>query len=170
MSSGAPPPKPEQGSESSRRRWWRLTWPVLASLLFLAWSNIPPYRMHIKKQRWGVGAWHWRLYEHGGLGVCDVRYYDMNRDGAPIERWKLLGYDRPGDMPDDVARSRDDRLKQAYAQVCKAQQDAGDPKPNIQVMARCGRKLGWQTLERRSRNVCNMNKSKHKTKKSRAKK
>ncbi|KIG19348.1 hypothetical protein DB30_03904 [Enhygromyxa salina] len=127
---------------------------MLASLLFLAWSNIPPYRMHIKKVRWGVGAWHWRLYEHGGLGVCDVRYFDMNRDGAPIERWKLLGYDRPGDMPDAIARTHDKQLRAAYAQVCEAQAAAGDPHPNVQVMARCGRKLGWATVEKRRANVC----------------
>lgn len=151
----ASPGKPKLG---------RLAWPVIAWLLFLAWSNIPPYRMHINKVRWGDFAWHWRLWEQGGLGICEVRYFDMHREGAPIERWALFGYERPGKMTDALARTNAKQLWTEYARVCDALERAGDPSPNVEVYARCGRGLGWREVEHRRRNVCKHGKSKSKPK------
>jgi hypothetical protein len=129
---------------------------VLATLLFMTWINVPPYRTHINELK-GKGklfAWHWRLWEQGGLGVCEVRYFDMHKKGAAIERWSLLGYASPRDMPDDIARTHTKQLWREYDRVCEALELAGDPKPNVQVWARCGRGLGWRETEHRKRNVC----------------
>ena len=84
----------------------------------------------------------------------------MNADGAPIERWKLLGYERPGLMPDELARTETKQLRTAYEQVCDAMRDAGEAKPNVRVWARCGRALGWTVVEHKRRNVCARPKSK----------
>jgi hypothetical protein len=146
MSSTPPRPQPV-----SRVRLW---WPVVAFILMIAWSNIPPYRAHIKHEKRGLMAWHWKLYHQGGLTYCDVRYFNMNAGGEALERWKVLGYERPGEMPDNIARTRDKGLYADYARVCKAMREAGDPEPNLQVYARCGVKLGWKKFERRKRNVC----------------
>jgi hypothetical protein len=139
----------------SRLRVWG---PIAAILLMIAWTNIPPYRGQIKEVERGVFSWTWRLYEHGGRGVCDVRYFDMNKDGEPVERWRLLGYERPGEMPDKLSRVHEKGLFSDYARVCRAQREAGDPNPNLQVYARCGFELGWKEVERRKRNVCKISK------------
>lgn len=135
----------------SRLRVWG---PIAAILLMIAWTNIPPYRGQIQEKKRGVFSWTWRLYEHGGRDICDVRYFDMNRDGEPVERWRLLGYERPGKMPDKLSRIHKNALFHDYARVCRAQREAGDPHPNLQVYARCGHELGWKEVERRKRNVC----------------
>lgn len=140
-----------QDPPSSPIRIWG---PLLVILAMLAWSNIPPYRAHIKHEKRALFVWHWRLYEHGGGKVCDIRYYDMKQDGQPIERWKLLGYERPGTMPDKLGRIHHNQLFNDYQRVCQAMRDAGDPNPDVQVYARCGIDLGWQEVERRKRNVC----------------
>lgn len=147
----------------SRGRLW---WPVIACLLMIAWSNIPPYRSHIRGEKKGLFVWHWKLYQQGGLGYCDVRYFDMNKDGEPIERWTLYGYDRPGAMPDKLLRTKKDSLFTEYGRVCKALRKAGDPQPNVEVFARCGVGKGWKVVERRKRNVCEIpGKTKPQTKK-----
>jgi hypothetical protein len=140
----------------------RLWGPVIVVLLMIAWSNIPPYRAQVKDEKRALFVWHWRLYEQGGANVCDVRYYDMNKGGEPIERWELLGYDRPGKMPDKLARTHHKQLFSDYARVCKAMREAGDPDPNVRVYARCGLEAGWKEVERRKRNVCKISSNKPK--------
>lgn len=161
-------PEPAEPAKA-KRKVWRLLWPVLAWVLFLAWSNIPPYRMHINKVRRGdhIFAWHWRLWEQGGRGYCDVRYYDHNNDDAPIERWALFGYDSPNDMPDELARTKKDQLRSAYKKVCSAMREAGDPDPDVRVFVRCGGKLGWDQVAKRKSNACKL---KAKSRKSKRKK
>lgn len=156
MRSSDPDSRSPSSQTPDKPRWLRLGWPVLAWLLFLAWSNIPPYRMHINGVRWGDSsfAWHWKLYHQGGLGACEVRYFDMHADGAPIKRWELFGYERPGDMPDNIARTPRKQLRPAYNQVCDALKKQGDPDPYVEVFARCGEWMGWKVVERRRRNVC----------------
>lgn len=134
----------------------RLWWPVIAFLLMIAWSNIPPYRAHIREESKGLFIWSWKLYQQGGLGYCDVRYFNMHEDGEPIKRWELLGYDRPGAMPDNILRVKRNTLAGDYTRVCQALRKAGDSKPNVQVFARCGVDKGWKTVERRKRNVCSI--------------
>jgi hypothetical protein len=132
----------------------RLWWPVIVCLLMIAWSNIPPYRAHIRKEDRALMVWHWRLYEQGGWNYCDVRYFDMNQGGEPIKRWELYGYDRPGAMPDNLLRIKIKGLSQDYNRVCSAMRKAGDPNPNVEVYSRCGVKKGWKEYEQRKRNVC----------------
>ena len=70
MSSPMPKQKHDPSDTGPPRLWsWTLWAPVLAWLAFLAWSNIPPYRMHVNKAKPGVLAWHWRLFEQGGRGI-----------------------------------------------------------------------------------------------------
>ncbi len=142
---------------ASRARLW---WPVIAFLLMIAWSNIPPYRAHIEGEKRALFVWHWKLYQQGGLQYCDVRYFDMNSGGAPIERWTLYGYERPGAMPDKLLRIKHKGLYADYNRVCQALRETGDPDPNVEVFARCGVHKGWKVVERRKRNVCAGNRGK----------
>ena len=123
-------------------------------LAMFAWANIPPYRGNVLEHERGFFVWHWRLYTTAGHDICDVRYYDHNSDDAPIERWKLLGYERPGLMPDALARTEKDDLFKHYDGVCRALRRQGDPEPDVRVEARCADKTYWKRVERRTRNVC----------------
>lgn len=145
----------------SRARLW---WPVIACLLMIAWSNIPPYRSHIRGEKRALLVWHWKLYQQGGLEHCDVRYFDMNKGGEPIERWTLYGYDRPGAMPDNILRIKHKALFSDYNRLCQAMRKAGDPDPNVEVYARCGVDKGWKEVERRKRNVCEIKGKQRKSK------
>lgn len=122
------------------------------------WSNIPPFRGNILDEKSGFFVWHWHLYTIAGDKICDVRYYDMNQDmdrgGKPIERWTLLGYETPRDMPDGVARTHKNGLFGEYRRVCSALRKAGDRDPHVEVEARCSDKTKWKRVERRRRNVC----------------
>jgi hypothetical protein len=118
------------------------------------WSNIPPYRGNVQEEARGFFVWHWKLYSRGGEGICDVRYFDMNQDGAVLERWSLFGFEQPGDMPDNLARTQHKQLLSAYGRVCAAMRKGGDTKPNVQVDARCAVKGEWKQVESRKRNVC----------------
>src|SRR5690606_24923446 len=126
----------------------RLWGPVIAFLAMIAWSNIPPYRAHIKDEKRALFVWHWKLYQQGGAKYCDVRYFDMNKDGEPIKRWELFGFERPGQMDDKLARTRHGQLRNAYRKVCTEMKKAGDPEPNVEVYARCGFDAGWKEVER----------------------
>jgi hypothetical protein len=119
-----------------------------------AWSNIPPYRGNILEHERGFLVWHWQLYTTAGHGICDVRYFDMNQDGEPIERWTLLGYERPGLMPDTLARTEKKTLYTHVNGVCRALRQQGDQAPNVEVSARCAEKTTWKPVEQRERNVC----------------
>jgi hypothetical protein len=127
--------------------------------LFL-WANIPPFRGNILHHRSGFFVWHWRLYSDAGHGICDVRYFDANNNGAPIERWKLLGYERPGLMPDGLARTKKTGLFTDFERVCNKLREQGEPEPNVEAWARCADKARrdhrdrWKVVERRRRNVC----------------
>lgn len=118
------------------------------------WSNIPPYRGNILEEKSAFFVWHWDLYTIAGDKICDVRYYDMNQGGAPIERWTLLGYESIRDMPDGLARTKKDGLFTEYRRVCSAMRKAGDRAPHVEVEARCSDKTKWKRVERRRRNVC----------------
>jgi hypothetical protein len=134
--------------------WTRLLLPVFAFCVMLLWSNIPPYREHIKHEERSYFVWHWHLFWQGGLKVCDVRYYDMNQGGALLERWKLLGYDRPRDMPDEIARVHQNELRADQNRVCQALRAGGDAQPNVELWARCGVGYGWKQISNRKGNVC----------------
>jgi hypothetical protein len=134
--------------------WFRLLLPVFAFIVMLVWSNIPPYRAHIEKKPRDYFVWHWHLYQQGGAAVCDVRYYDMNQGGELIERWKLFGFERSGDMPDELARVHHKELRRDHDRVCAAMRKAGDKKPNVEVAARCGLEGGWKEITKRKRNIC----------------
>ncbi len=120
------------------------------------WSNIPPFRGNVLDQRASFFVWHWDLYTTAGHGICDVHYYDMKRGGAELERWTLLGYARPGDMPDAIARTEKDQLYREYERVCRALVAQGDPTPEVEVAARCAEKTRWKRVEKRRRNVCEL--------------
>lgn len=137
---------------------------VCGWLIMFAWSNIPPYRGNVLEQERGFFVWHWQLYSRGGEGICDVRYFDENNDRAPIERWTLFGFERPGLMPDKRARTQKKDLMNEYRRVCQAMRKAGDKQPDVRVQARCAEKGEWKTVERRRRNVCKISKSKPKPK------
>lgn len=143
---GDPPPKPVS--------WPRLLLPVFAFIVMLAWSNIPPYRAHIKNEPRSHFVWHWHLFWQGGLKVCDLRYYDMNKGGELIKRWELLGYETPGDMPDEVARIHRGQLRADHNRVCQALREAGDAAPKVEVAARCGVGNGWKQIANRKQNIC----------------
>ena len=134
--------------------WIKLLVPVLAFIAMLVWSNIPPYRAHIKKEGRDFFVWHWHLYHQGGAEVCDLRYYNMNEGGALIERWKLLGYETRSDMPDNVARIHHKQLRADQNRVCSALREAGDAAPNVELDARCGFNRGWKPIVTRKHNVC----------------
>lgn len=155
----------DSNAEPLARRRTPLWLPVVAFLVMIAWSNIPPYRMHILDEDRSLFAWHWKLYQQGGAGICDVRYFDMNNGGEVIERWKLLGYDRPGAMPDKLGRIHHKQLKTDGARVCKAMREQGDPDPNVEVFARCGLSGGWKIRANRKHNVCKAKKAKPKPRK-----
>jgi hypothetical protein len=146
-----PAPDPTPARKVS---WARLLLPVFAFIVMLVWSNIPPYRAHRKHEARDYFVWHWHLYQQGGAGVCDVRYYDMKQDGQLLERWKLFGFERSGDMPDEIARVHHKELRRDHDRVCAALREAGDAKPNVQVFARCGLDGGWKTISERKRNIC----------------
>ena len=133
---------------------WRLLVPVVAFALMILWSNIPPYRAHIQNKRRALFVWHWHLYVQGGRGACEVRYFDMNQDGAPIERWTLYGYERPSQMPDKLGRIREETLEIDHKRVCRELRKAGDPRPNVEALSRCGVGLGWKRVDKREENVC----------------
>lgn len=135
-----------------RRR--RILLAVSAWLIMFAWANIPPFRGNILHEKRGVFVWHWKLYSVAGQGICDVRYFDMKADGAPLERWKLLGYERPGEMPDRLARTQKTDLFIDYERMCKQMREQGDPEPDIQAAARCANRGKWKRVEKRKRNVC----------------
>jgi uncharacterized membrane protein YphA (DoxX/SURF4 family) len=156
-----PAAKPEPNAEQPKPKP-RLWAPLLAFALVLIWSNVPPYRMQINHAKFGLFAWHWKLYRHGGAEICDVRYFDMHKRGAPIQRWKLLGYARPGLMPDKLARTHYKDLRQDYARVCDAMREQGDAKPHVQVAAQCGFKAGWKPVAKRKSNACKNKKGKAK--------
>lgn len=143
-----------QGTKDPVRRRRRIVLAVCLWLGMCAWANIPPYRGNILEQRSAFFVWHWKLYTVAGHGICDVRYYDMNKDGEPIERWTLLGYERPGDMPDKLARTHKKDLFREYGRVCRELRKQGDPAPNVEVSARCSEWTKWKQVERRRRNVC----------------
>ena len=132
----------------------RLLVPVVAFILMILWSNIPPYRAHIEHEKRALFVWHWHLYIQGGRGACEVRYFNMNEGGAPIERWKLYGYERPSQMPDNLARVRSESLYGDHKHVCQELQKAGDPKPNVEALSRCGVGSGWERVDERAENVC----------------
>src|SRR5690606_18873174 len=76
---------------------------VLAVCLWIgmfAWTNTSSFQANILEDEPAPRGKDWGLYTAAAQGICDVRYYDMNQRGAPIERWKLLGYERLGDVPD----------------------------------------------------------------------
>lgn len=130
---------------------------LVAALLWLgmfAWSNVPPYRGNVLEQKRAFFVWHWKLFSRGGEGICDVRYYDRKHGNAPIERWKLLGFESAGDMPESLARTHKPNLIREYQRVCTAMRKAGDPAPEIEVEARCAEQGAWKTVEHRRRNVC----------------
>jgi hypothetical protein len=129
---------------------------VCGWLVMFAWSNIPPYRGNVLETEHGFFVWYWKLYSRGGEGICDVRYFDKNNDDAPIERWTLLGYERPGLMPDKLARTEKKQLVTDYRRVCQAMRKAGDKQPDVRVQARCAEKGAWKLVERRKRNVCKL--------------
>lgn len=161
------PPPTEPGLPTSSAKpvpWTRLLLPVVAFVTMLIWSNIPPYREHILHEKRGYFVWHWRLFWQGGAKVCDLRYFDMNQGGAPIERWTLLGYERPGDMPDEIARIHYNKLKTDHERVCDALRKSGDAQPNVQVAVRCGFDYGWKQITKRKRNICATAKAKPKAK------
>jgi hypothetical protein len=129
-----------------------------------AWSHIPPYRGNVLEHEHGFFVWYWKLYSRAGEGICDVRYFDKHEDNAPIERWTLLGYERPGLMPDQLARTQKKHLFTDYRRVCQAVRKAGDKQPDIRVQARCAEKGEWKLVEKRRRNVCTIGKPKPKPK------
>jgi hypothetical protein len=133
---------------------WRLPVAILLWLVVFAWSNIPPYRGNVLEEGRSFFVWHWQLYTRGGEGICDVRYFDMNQGGEPIERWTLLGYENPGDMPDKLARTEKKKLIQEYKRVCSALRKSGIADPHVEVQARCAEHSEWKTVESRKRNVC----------------
>lgn len=127
-----------------------------------AWSHIPPYRGNVLEHERGFLVWYWQLYSRAGEGICDVRYFDANNDDAPIERWTLLGYERPGLMPDKLARTEKKNLTTEYRRVCQALRKAGDKQPHVTVQARCAENGAWKPIEKRKRNVCKIGAAKPK--------
>jgi hypothetical protein len=157
----------EAGMEAGvarRRRRLKIMLAIGGWLVMFAWSNIPPYRGNVLEQERQFFVWHWQLYSRGGEGICDVRYFDHNDDDAPIERWTLLGHERPGLMPDKLARTQKKDLLNEYRRACRAMRKAGDKQPDVRVRARCAEKGEWKLVERRKRNVCEIKASKSKPK------
>lgn len=132
----------------------RLALAVFSCAVMFAWSNIPPYRGNVLEEKRAFFVWHWQLYSRGGEGICDVRYFDQNNNDAPIERWTLLGFERPRDMPDKMSRTTKDKLLQEYRRVCAAQRKATGQDPHIEVFARCADHGAWKRVENRKRDVC----------------
>jgi hypothetical protein len=151
--------------EARTGRGLRILVAVVMWLGMFAWSNIPPFRGNVLEQPRKFFVWHWKLYSRSGEGICDVRYFDMKRDGEPIERWKLFGYERPGLMPEPLARSHKKELFTDYRRVCHALRKQGVRQPEVEVRARCAYLGKWVEVERRRRNVCTIGaKPKSKTK------
>lgn len=130
-----------------------LAYPVAVWVLLLAWWTIPPYRAQIQARERGPISWDWRL-KRPPAKVCDVRYFDMKRGGAPIERWQLLDFETREDMPRSHARISERSLPNATATVCRRLRRRGDPTPEVEVFARCDADGRFELREDRDRNVC----------------
>jgi hypothetical protein len=133
----------------------RLVVPLAAFAAVLAWSNVPPYRGHVKGQERDLFVWTWALYEPIRSPVCDLRYYDMNAGGEELERWTVLGKRHPSELPGKWQRVRASQLGADQTRVCEAKRAAGDLTPNLELEARCLSGEGWKDVSTRERgNVC----------------
>lgn len=143
----------------------RWTHPVLGAVLgavmllaALAWFNVPRYRGEVLEQPRGFGSSTWTLRQSTPGQACDIRYYDMsgdhNRDGVLIERWQLLGHERPGAVPAKLAQVSRHTLDDSTIRVCKALRKAGDDDPQVELDARCTAGNKWVTVHARERRLC----------------
>ncbi len=131
-----------------------LVLPILALAAALAWANVPAYRGHIQGQARGLFAWTWSLVPQVKAEICEIRYYDLNRDGAPIERWTALGYERPGSEPNNLARVTRRSLPNDAVRVCQALRKTQAAPPRIEGELRCLVGDEWTVVVERGEQLC----------------
>lgn len=141
-------------------RWTDSLLGAAVLLAAVVWFNVPPYRGQVLEKPRGFWAWTWTLRQPTASQACDIRYYDMNRGGAQIERWKVLGHDRPGAVPDRFARVSSATLHDSTVRVCKALRRAGDDQPQVELDARCLVRDKWVTMHARESRLCSPAKTK----------
>lgn len=94
----------------------------------------------------------WVMFTGFGLDVCTVDYRQVDEDGGSIhlDRFAVLGYDRPRDAPRSTWRVQSaDEADRIGRRMCKKRSGA-----DIRVKARCARRSGWKTERKADTNLC----------------
>lgn len=89
----------------------------------------------------------WRMYNGYAMKTCHVQLKDGQ--GAPIDRYALLGHKVPTRAPRSVRKIRDKRdLNKLAAQLCTKTKA-------VHATLVCGhRKRGWRTVDDGKKNLC----------------
>ncbi|PRP91687.1 HTTM domain-containing protein [Enhygromyxa salina] len=116
--------------------------------------HVPPYRAQVQERDLAPLVWDWKLHGTVRRPVCDLRFHDMNQDGAVIERWRLLGHERPRDVADKQARVYQHMVRAAVHDVCTALRKHGDDPPRVELSARCPVDHEWKQVAERGHDIC----------------
>jgi hypothetical protein len=146
---------PDESSTQAPQRPAHGALAALALVTMVLWSNVPPYRGHVLEEPRSFFSWPaWALHTPTRHSACDLRYYDMNRQNAIVERWKLLGYDHPGAVPKKLARVAKSNIEASNVHVCRSLRKAGDNPPRVKLFARCLVRDEWVKVYGAGSNLC----------------
>ncbi len=89
-------------------------------------------------------------------GLMDATFYVVNNgELTEINRFEILGYDKPKRAPEEIFRiTGDSGIKRVSESLCKKLGNDTD----LRVKARMATKQGWKTQYNAEKNLCNTNK------------
>ena len=136
---------------------------IRAALFFiiLAWMLFgPAYRQVFGGENKIFRSW--TMFENMGIdpdtnnGLMDATFYVVNNgELTEINRFEILGYDKPKHAPEKIFRiTGDSGIKHVSESLCKKLGNDTD----LRVKARMATKQGWKTQYNAEKNLCNTNK------------